>query len=148
MRSALFRSGLIALLATSACDSASDAVRVTAYSGTPLTADDAILIDGFGFVRDWEGERDGDRVVLSRTGLCGDECSETTELTFRDRGGALPEFEGAELVRQELLPERYDRRRLRVERVEVQDWDVEGVVSGRVRGERDLVFWYDFSDDG
>ena len=149
MRSTLFLSGLIVLLATSACDSLeTERVTVTAYSGTPLTAEDAIVTDSFGFERAWQGERDGDRIALSRIETCGDECAETTELAFRDQGEALPDFEGAQLIERQLLPERYTERRLRVERVEVQSWDVEGVVSGRVRGERDLVFWYDFSDDG
>jgi len=117
------------------------------YSGPVLTAEDARITDGFGTKRTWQAERDGEVVVLTRTELCGDECSETTTLTLRDRGEeALPAFVSLERIRQQFLPERREERRLEVEKVEVQNWSTGAVVSGQVEGEVSVVFWYDFSD--
>lgn len=151
MRSFVFATFLVVvttLIFTSACDSSpetGDGV-VVPYSGPALTAEDAVVSDGFGVERTWHAARDGDLVILTRSKLCGDECGETTKLTLRDRGeGTLPAFVSLERIRRQLLPERREEHRLEAEQIEVQDWSVRGVVSGRVEGEVRFVFWYDFS---
>lgn len=139
---------LSTLIFTSACDSSPTTGEgvVVPYSGSTLTAEDAAVTDGFGIVRMWHAERDGDLVILRRSELCGDECSETTKLTLRDQGeGKLPAFVSLERIRQQYLPERREVHRLDAEQIEVQDWSVRGVVSGHVEGEVSFVFWYDFS---
>lgn len=144
----LFVSTLVFVLLP-ACDSsttASDA-EVVPYSGSPLTAEDAVVTDAIG-ERTWQAERDGGLVILTRSDLCGDECNETTKLTLRHRGdGMLPGFVELERIRETLLPESREVEELEVNRVEVQNWNVDGVVSGRVRGEVRIVFWYAFAGE-
>lgn len=140
---------LCALIFISACDSSpetSDSRKVVSYSGPTLTAEDAVVTDDFGQERTWRAERDGKLIVLKRSELCGDECSETTKLTLRHRGeDKLPGLVSVERIRMQFLPERKEEHRLEVEQIEVQDWRVNGVVSGRVQGEAHFVFWHDFS---
>lgn len=152
MRSSVLATLLVllpTLIFIPACDSSpeTDDNEVVPYSGPMLMADDAVITDGFGMERTWGAERDGDLVILTRSELCGDECSETTKLTLRHRGEEmLPTFVRLERVRRQFLPERREERRLQAEQIEVQDWSVSGVVSGRVEGEASFVFWYDFSN--
>lgn len=130
-----------------ACDASKTGAgaEVIPYSGVPLTAEDAVVTDATG-ERSWHAAREGDLVVLTRSELCGDECNETMKLTLRHRGDAvLPGLVELERIRETLLPERREEAELEVHRVEVQDWNLDGVVSGRVKGERTIVFWYEFA---
>jgi len=152
MRFALSFLLLSTFVFASGCDSSSEETGdnvVVAYSGETLTAEDAVVTDGMGFEQEWQAERNGNTVTLKRSELCGDECNETTKLVLRNQErDRLPTFVSLERVRQEYLPEQRKENRLEVKQVEIQDWNpYSGVVSGRVEGEENLVFWYDFSGE-
>jgi len=139
---------LLSVLAWAGCDAASEhAVPVVPYDGPGLSAEDAAEPDGLGGTSAWAAERSGHDVVLSRSVSCGDECGESTRVALRHvRDGALPTFVAAERREQHGPPEpRLRAHRIVPERAEIQDWNLEGVVSGRVVGGEGVVFWYDVS---
>jgi len=115
--------------------------EVVPYTGATITAADATVTDPSG-EKGWQARRMDDRVVLSRSTLCGDECTETIHLSLRSRGNAgLPAFNSLVRVRRSALPDRTAQETIAVRRIEIQDWNTDGVVSGRVVGEEGIVFW-------
>jgi len=115
--------------------------EVVPYTGATITAADATVTDPSG-EKGWQARRMDDRVVLSRSTLCGDECTETIHLSLRSRGNAgLPAFNSLVRVRRSAIPDRTAQETIAVRRIEVQDWNTDGVVSGRVVGEEGIVFW-------
>jgi len=115
--------------------------EVVPYTGATITAADATVTDP-SREKGWQARRMDDRVVLSRSTLCGDECTETIHLSLRSRGNAgLPAFNSLVRVRRSAIPDRTAQETIAVRRIEVQDWNTDGVVSGRVVGEEGIVFW-------
>jgi len=115
--------------------------EVVPYTGATITAADATVTDPSG-EKGWQARRMDDRVVLSRSTLCGDECTETIHLSLRSRGNAgLPAFNSLVRVRRSAIPDRTAQETIAVRRIEIQDWNTDGVVSGRVVGEEGIVFW-------
>lgn len=143
-----FSAVLVLLLLLAACDRSDPEynAEVVPYTGATITAADATVTDPSG-EKGWQVRRMDDRVVISRSTLCGDECSETIQLSLRSRGdGALPAFAGLVRIRRNALPNRRTQETLPVQRVEIQDWDVDGIVSGQIIGPEPIVFWVDLDD--
>jgi len=134
---------LFLLLALVGCDRSDPEynAEVVPYTGATITAADATVTDP-SREKGWQARRMDDRVVLSRSTLCGDECTETIHLSLRSRGNAsLPAFNNLVRVRRSTLPDRTAQETIAVRRVEIQDWKTDGVLSGRVVGEEEIVFW-------
>jgi len=134
---------LFLLLALVGCDRSDPEynAEVVPYTGATITAADATVTDP-SREKGWQARRMDDRVVLSRSTLCGDECTETIHLSLRSRGNAgLPAFNSLVRVRRSAIPDRTAQETIAVRRIEVQDWNTDGVVSGRVVGEEGIVFW-------
>ena len=145
---------LLSLLALVACDSdGTTNTEVVRYAGPAITEAGAAVTDETGQTRRWKARVfDGHAeatVSISRSVTCGDECSRTLTLYFRDRGqGRLPEFVSGTVETVDFFPERREVRSLDVGRVEIQDWQPD-LYSGRAiprEGVVDvaaLVFWAD-----
>lgn len=122
-------------------------VRVVEYQGRPLLERDAVVTDPTG-VRVWEGKIEEQTVVLSRVSLCGDECNETHRLALKETERELPRFKRATFRRKAsdgASPLRVtEQRSLETGTVAIQEWNTDGVVSGKVTGDLEFVFWYDF----
>ncbi|HHP7239057.1 hypothetical protein [Longibacter sp.] len=138
-----FPAALVLLLLLAACDRSDPEynAEVVPYTGATITAADATVTDPSG-EKGWQARRMDDRVVLSRSTLCGDECTETIQLSLRTQGDAgLPAFNSLIRIQRSALPERRTQETIAVRRIEIQDWNTDGVVSGRVVGEEGIVFW-------
>lgn len=134
----------------SACDTVGeeDDVAVVEYVGPLITESDARPRDGMGFRQGWEARLEGQTMILTRHAMCGDECSERYRLELQMIPDGLPQFDSASFRRKASdggsPPRVTDRRRLEKGQVAIQDWNVDGVVSGEVTGDVSFVFWYDF----
>lgn len=122
-------------------------VHVVEYRGQPLQARDAQVTDPTG-VRVWKATIEGQTVVLTRVSLCGDECNETYRLALEIREGDLPRFNSATFTQRAsdgASPLRVtEERRLKTGTVAMQEWNTDAVVRGKVTGDLNFVFWYDF----
>jgi len=139
-----FSAAFVLLLLLAACDRSDPEynAEVVPYTGATITAADATVTTDPSGEKGWQARRMDDRVVLSRSTLCGDECTETIHLSLRSRGNAsLPAFNNLVRVRRSTLPDRTAQETIAVRRVEIQDWKTDGVLSGRVVGEEEIVFW-------
>lgn len=127
-------------------------VRVEGMLQSELRPADAVIEDGFENPVRWTGRRDGDSVILSRTGLIGDESSFHHELRLRrPESPGLPVFLSARETDTHLCCDpgegpTIEIRRMNRGRVTIQDWDPNGVVSGRVSGDFEWVFWVDLDE--
>ena len=127
-----------------------DAVEVKHYNlARPITEEEAML-DSFDGPMPWEGATKKDTLILTNSGLCGDECNYRIDLRFVSHTAAdLPVF--IDLI---ALQETFDyyivRDTFRLERgiIKIQDYNPDGLVSGQVYSELwpliPLTFWYDF----
>ena len=151
--------GLLALcLLLTSCDAAEEKdVSVVRYEGPAITKADAQTTNSQGTFG-WRASVDGETIVLARNGrACGAECGETYRIELRNRdSGQLPAFQSAVLERIEYVygsdgepTKETERRTLDEGIVAIQEWNPNGIVSGKVSGNlvEDLVFWYDFSAD-
>lgn len=106
-----------------------------------LTEADAVEIDGMGFEVTWDAESDGDHMLLTWSGLCGDECSETREVTFDDAYEECPTFVSARIVRNDAGAETSDWASTGTMRI--QDWDIgAGPMAGRLESEISVTFYW------
>lgn len=150
MLALLIGAAVLLLGACSFIDGSASSARVVAYDGPRLDAEDATIQDGmFGERVGWTAQVDGDRVTLERRALCGDECSFVHRLVLADAGaGALPRFVEAAYIRSESdggSPFETTEKPLGEGQVAIQDWNLDGVVSGMVTGDVNFVFWFDFA---
>ncbi|PAP74966.1 hypothetical protein [Rubrivirga marina] len=140
---------LVATLAVAGCDSVGDDALITRYSGPEITEADATVPNPPFGPAGWQASGatgTAPHVSLSRTTLCGDECSRTLTLRFagspRDE---LPSSVEGRVVVQQYNPEGRTETDLSVRRVEVQDWGPEvysgvAVVDAGIGVDR-VVFW-------
>ncbi|MEL6704553.1 MAG: hypothetical protein AAFY55_05410 [Bacteroidota bacterium] len=145
---------LAALLALPACSffGSDEEVRVVAYEGAPITAADAQL---FGADIAWTARLDTDpegrpRVALNLRRIGADEgTGEEYELRLIDDGDSLPRFDAGRYEQRTATSGggfNETRRGLRSGTVAIQDFDVNGVVSGQVSGDLTFTFYYDFGE--
>lgn len=107
------------------------------------------FLEGFSGLLAWQGTLSEDTVSFSITGLCGDECNFIIELKLKEvQSLDLPEFVSLIRTRSDYYSG-IETDTLKAGIVKIQDYDLAGVVSGKVFSEywepRGLTFWYDFS---
>jgi hypothetical protein len=126
-------------------------IVVMPYNGPRLSAQDSWDYEREGgLINKWFAHFEGDSVVIERTGICGESCTEVYQLVLLARGSAMPSFDGCALLKNYSYPARRTVRDSLVSgEIEIQDWDLTGIVSGRVGGRwlsRDsigFIFWAD-----
>lgn len=114
-----------------------DGVCVLAYSGPVLNEEDTWKIEWEGGpVRKWSVQVAADTVVIKRLSWCGDECAEIYRFVLvNDSVLSLPRFESCTYTEIHFFPEASTfTKSLKTGAVEIQDWDLDGVVSGKVSG--------------
>ncbi|MEL7361959.1 MAG: hypothetical protein AAFN13_07790 [Bacteroidota bacterium] len=145
---------LIVLGALPACGlfGSEDEVRVVDYSGPPITAADAQL---FGADWSWTARLDTDpegrpRIALNLRRIGEqDGTGEEYELRLVDFGESLPRFDAGRYEQRTATSGggfTETRRGLRNGSVAIQDFDVNGVVSGQASGDLTFTFYYDFGE--
>ena len=131
-------------------------VEVLAYaSDPPLTEEGSWKIEWPGGpISKWTAHVSGDTVVVERRGLCGDECAELHRIVFINRNSSLPRFISYTYAEDHIFPQKMTiTDSLIGGTVEIQDWDINSVVSGQVGDGRWLLhdsppisFWVDLAD--
>ncbi|RPJ48380.1 MAG: hypothetical protein EHM19_02085 [Candidatus Latescibacterota bacterium] len=111
-----------------------------------LTEEDAAEPDWSGALRTWSLETRGDTLVLTRTGICGDECGFLEELALRDGGKGCPEVVYARRTKHEAGSPggvRSDTKWAEVGDLKIQDWRPgEGAASGELAAEFRFTFYH------
>jgi hypothetical protein len=126
-------------------------IVVTSYNGPRLSARDSWDYDREGgLVNKWFAHFEGDSVVIEREGICGESCAEVFQLVLLSGGPALPSFRGCAYLKNHTYPVRRTVRDSLVSgEIEIQDWDLTGIVAGRVGGRwlsgdsMGFIFWAD-----
>lgn len=114
-----------------------DGVCVLAYSGPVLNEEDTLPFEWEdGPAIKWSAQVTGDTVVIKRLGWYGDECFGFYRLVLvNDSVLSLPRFESCTYTEIHFFPEASTFTiSLKTGTVEIQDWDLDGVVSGKVSG--------------
>jgi hypothetical protein len=134
-----------------------DPVQVVPYLGTELiTQETALKVEWLGGpVRPWMARVDHDTVTIERSGWCGDECGELYRLVMIDMPPTLPRFVTCTYTATHIFPDELTiTDSLATGRIEIQDWDLDGIISGRVRGEclsgdsLSFIFWVNVAVEG
>jgi hypothetical protein len=126
-------------------------IVVMPYNGPRLSAQDSWDYDREGgYVNKWFAHFEGDSVVIERAGDCGQSCTALYQLILFSRGSAMPSFRGCAHLKNHTYPvQRTVRDSLVSGEVEIQDWDLTGIVAGRVSGRwlsgdsLGFIFWAD-----
>lgn len=114
-----------------------DGVCVLAYSGPVLNEEDTLPFEWEdGPAIKWSAQVTGDTVVIKRLGWYGDECFGFYRLVLvNDSVLSLPRFESCTYTEIHFFPGANTFTiSLKTGTVEIQDWNLDGVVSGKVSG--------------
>jgi len=129
-------------------------VEVLAYAGDPPVTEEGSWKTEWpdGPISKWTARVSGDTVAVERRGLCGDECAELHRIVFSNRNSSLPEFVAYTYTEDHIFPQKMTiTDSLIGGTVAIQDWDMNGVVSGQVRGRwllndwLPITFWVDLA---
>ncbi len=122
---------------------------VVKWTDLPVTIreQDSYAEDLSGFIK-WQGLLNRDTVTLVLAGLCGEECSYTIELRFKNIAyDNLPEF--ISMIRRRTdLYSGAESDTLKAAIIKFQDYSTNGIISGKVFSSywepTGLTFWYEF----
>ena len=109
-----------------------------------LTEENAVVRDWSGESRRWESRVDGDLVIISARGICGDECGFTYELVLSGLSDECPTFHSGRVRRSaggSPAGSSRDTTWATQGVLEIQDWDPERAISGRLDSEVDFTFY-------
>lgn len=114
-----------------------DNVCVLAYSGLVINEEDTLPFEGEdGPAIKWSAQVTGDTVVIKRLGWYNDECFGFYRLVLtNDSVSSLPCFQSCTYTESHFIPEASTfTKSMKMGTVEIQDWELDGVVSGKVSG--------------
>lgn len=124
-------------------------LNITTYSGPTFTERDSYFIDWLGNTVKWKAVKTGDTLTLSQGGICGDECNQVKTIKFYNNiNDTLPHTVLAMDSIRDFWPD-YKIDTLKGF-VEFQDWNINSIVSGKVKVYDDnywwsFIFWYNFN---
>jgi len=126
-------------------------IVVTCGSKLGLTEDSEGGVDWNGQPRVWEAKIVDTTLVLTRAGMCGDECSSVETIVLTNLHDDCPQFLSATIRRREDgTPAPTDKiiARAVTGTLEIQDWKFPaGVVSGRLMAEVSFTFFATLKND-
>jgi hypothetical protein len=116
-------------------------------NGPPVTAESSRYTDYVGREVHWSRSRSSDEIKLTLRYLCGDECGARNEIILRARPGqTLPDVVDVVRVSKDTgsVKPRESFQWMREGVVEIQDWSLDGKVSGRVTSATlNFDFWWE-----
>ena len=134
-----------------------DTVEIVLYTRAPrITEEMSWKIEWEdGPIKVWSAEVVNDTVTIERYSWCGDECGEVFQLLLVDAHLSLPRFVTCTYTANNFFPEDWTiTDSLVAGVVEIQDWDPDGIISGRVQGEwsqgdsLSFIFWVNLAENG